>query len=137
MSRLGQRFVSRSRISAIRPSSASSRTNSAPRELGDDARGQVILGRAEAAARAHEVHPGRGEEAQRVEQVLGRSPTTIVWAWSTPRPAQLLGQPRPVAVEHAAGEHLGARDDDARARALTARGRRAAGRSRRRPAVIS
>ena len=42
----------------------------------------------------------------------GRSPQTVMCATSTPRPQQLFGHPRPVAVGDPAGQHFGSGDDD-------------------------
>ena len=86
MSRFGQRLVSCSRIAAIRPSSASSSTNAPAAELGDDRGGEVVLGRPEAAAGDDEVHPlARRRTPSAPRRSSGRSPTTTVCAWSTPR----------------------------------------------------
>ena len=57
----------------------------------------------------------REEAAARPCMSSGRSPTTTMCAMVDAELAQPLGQPRAVAVGDAAGEDLGARDDDARA----------------------
>jgi hypothetical protein len=78
--------------------------------LADDLRGQVVGGRAEPAGGEDDVLVG--EEAQRVAQVLRPVADDQQRADVHPEPAQLLGQPRAVAVAHPAGEHLGTGDDD-------------------------
>ena len=57
--------------------------------------------------------PVPGEEAQRAAQVLGAVADDDDVPDVDAQPAQLLGQPRPVAVGHPAGQHLGPGDDDA------------------------
>jgi hypothetical protein len=100
----------------------------APREVGHDLGGQVVGGRSEAAAGHHEVEAVGGHEVEggpHVARAVGDDDDVgdldaVV--------AQLLGQPRPVAVGDDPGQDLGARDEDARSHEQV--GRRASGSSR-------
>ena len=89
----------------------------APLEARDDLGGQVVGGRAQPAAGDDQVHALTREEPQRALDVLRAVGDDERVRVLHPQLEQALGQPRPVAVGHAAGEHLGARDDDAGARA--------------------
>jgi hypothetical protein len=81
-----------------------------PHDLG----GQVVGGRAQAAAGQDEVEPLPGEEAQRALDVPGPVADHRDVGDVDAALAQALGEPRPVAVLHAAREDLCARDDDPR-----------------------
>ena len=81
--------------------------------LRDHLGGQVVGGRPEAAGGDDQRRAGAAEEGQRVAQVLRAVPHDDDVADVDPQLAQPLGQPRPVAVGHPPGEHLGPGDDDA------------------------
>ena len=99
-------------------------------ELADHGGRQVVGRRPEAAARADQLAALGGEEAQRAQDVLGPVADDRDGDRVGAELEQLLGQPRAVAIQDAAGEHLGAGDDDPRpdahGRALTGRRRAAA-----------
>ena len=69
---------------AIRSSSASSRTISRPANSADHLGGQVVRGRPEAAAGDTRSTPSPRRSAARARMSSGRSPTTTMWASSTP-----------------------------------------------------
>ena len=83
-------------------------------EVGDDLGGQVVGGRTEAARGDDQVHARLGEEAQGRAQVVGTVADDDHVRDVDAGEAQLLGQPGPVAIADAAGEDLGAGDDDPR-----------------------
>ena len=123
----------------MRSSSASSRTISRPANAPDDLGRQVVGGRPQPAAGDDQVDAARGQEAQRLLHVLAAVADDQRVGVVDAQLAQALGQPRPVAVGHAAREDLGARDDDAgaRAHAVGQRGHCADGRRRTLRGVIS
>ena len=115
--------ASGARISAIRSSSASSSTSSRPCEAADDLGGEVVGGRPEAAAGDDQVHPLGGQEAQRRRACpRGRSPTIVdVRERRRPSSRRRSDSHGPLRSVMTPGEHLGARDDDARRATLTCR----------------
>ena len=100
---------------------------------------EVVRGRPQPAAGHDQVDVARGQEAQRLLHVLAAVAHDQRVGVVDAERAQLLGQPWPVAVGHAAREDLGARDDDAgvRAHAVGQRGHCDAGRRRILRGVIS
>jgi hypothetical protein len=105
-------------------------------ERPDHLGGQVVGGRAEPAAGHDQVDALPGEEPQRALDVgrpvaddrdLGELHAELL---------QPVGEPRAVAVGNPAGEHLGARDDDAGAGAHVQEGRRSGGSTERPSRVI-
>ena len=115
MSRFGQRLVSRSRIVGDPPlerlvehERRARRTRRRPRAVRSSS-----VGPSPPLVTTRSI-PCAGEEVERGAQVLGPVADDDRVGVVDAEVAQALGQPRPVAVEHAAGEHLGARDDDAR-----------------------
>ena len=81
---------------------------------------------------------GPGMSGQRRQHVLVAIADHYRVRVVDPEREKLVGEPRPVAVDHPAGQHLGARDDDARADAHAAQvGRRLSGRLLRPLGVIS
>ena len=111
----------------------------APGERAHDLGRQVVGGRPQPAAGHDHVDAARGQEAQRLLHVLAAVADDQRVGVVDAELAQALGQPRPVAVGHAAREDLGARDDDAgvRAHAVGQRGHCDAGRRRTLRGVIS
>ena len=85
----------------------------APWNSATTSRGEVVGRRAEPAARDHERIPSRGEPVERGAHVLGPVADDDRVRVVDAELAQPLRQPRAVAVAHAAGEDLGAGDDDA------------------------
>ena len=96
-------------------------------EVADDLGGEVVRGRPEAAAGDDQVDALAGEPGQRGAHVVRAVADDDDRLEVDAELAQALGEPRPVAVAHAAGEDLGARDDDAGARAHGSRAARALG----------
>ena len=123
----------------MRSSSALVQHHLAPGERPHDLGRQVVGGRPQPAARHDQVDAPRGQEAQRLLHVLAAVADDQRVGVVDAELAQALGQPRPVAVGHAAREDLGARDDDAgvRAHAVGQRGHCDAGRRRTLRGVIS
>ncbi len=89
----------------------------APGELGDHRQRQVVRGRAEPAAGDDQVDPLLAVKAQLGLHVLGAIAADGDRRQVDPQLAQPVRQPRAVAVLDPAGQHLGAGDDDAGARA--------------------
>ena len=77
----------------------------------------VVRGRAQAAARDDQVHALVGQEAELRLDVLRAVAADRDVRQLDAQLEQAVGQPRPVSVLDASGQHLGAGDDDARARA--------------------
>ena len=76
-------------LAAMRPSSASSSRHLPPVELRDDVRREVVLGRAEAAARDDERPcPGTASQRSASRMSSGRSPTTTVSRGRRPAPCR-------------------------------------------------
>ncbi len=96
-------------------------------EAPDDLGGQVVRGRPEAAAGDDQVAALGGQEGERVLHVLRAVADDDDRLQVDAELAQAVREPRPVAVHDAAGEDLGAGDDDARSRAHQQPGPWAAG----------
>ena len=92
----------------------------APGEVRDDLGGQVVGGRAEAAAGHDEVEALGGHEVERGAHVGAAVGHDQDLRDLDAALAQALGQPRPVAVGDDPRQHLGAGDEDARSHCLTA-----------------
>ena len=103
----------------MRSSSASSSDHLAALERPDDLGGQVVGGRAQAAAGDDQVD-ARAAGSAAPRHVLGPVADDRDVGEVDAELAQALGQPRPVAVGDPAGEDLGPGDDDARAGAHAA-----------------
>ena len=84
-------------------------------EAGHHLDGQVVGGRAEPAAGQDQVDALLGHEPQLGLHVLGAVAADGDVGEVDAQLAQAVGQPRPVAVLHPAGQDLGPGDDDARA----------------------
>ena len=116
-SRSGQRDISGRRISRDAALQRLVEHHLAAWNSPDDRSREVVGGRAEPAARDDQPAALVGEEAQRPQDVLGTVADDRDRDRIGAEREQLLGQPRPVAVRHAPGQHLGAGDDDAGANA--------------------
>ena len=122
----------------MRPSSASSRTISRPwkRPTTSAVRSSAVGPRPPLVTITST--PLDGEELERALHVLGPVADDERERVVDAELAQAVGQPRPVAVRHPPGQHLGAGDDDARAGAHAPQlGRLAAGSGRTRPGGVT
>ncbi len=100
-------------------------------------RGAVVLGRSQAAAGHDHVQAGVGKERQRGAHVLVAVGDDDRVRVVDAQLGQALGDPSAVAVQHAAGQHLGAGDHDAGASAHPAQVGRLLSGTWRAPDVVS